>query len=354
MIQQLLFRLVMSPFALLYGLGVSGRNLMYKMGILKEVQFSLPVISVGNLSVGGTGKTPHIEYLIHWLGKYIDVAVLSRGYKRKSKGFMRVLPQSTVDDTGDEPLQYSRKFSDAAIYVSESRILGIPKIIRQRPNTQVILLDDAFQHRAVKPGLNILLTEYRSLYTRDYLLPMGRLREWRSSYTRADIIIVTKCPGTISMSERTEIEKEINPSPGQKLFFSTYRYFRPYHLYRPQLRITLDKNIHALVICAIASTQFLLEYLEDHVASVNVMEYEDHHDFTSFEISQLKKQFDNIDSDQKIVLTTEKDAMRLEKHLPFLKEENIPVYVLPIFVTFISGEPEFQEMVKDYLLKFKI
>jgi tetraacyldisaccharide 4'-kinase len=343
----------MAPFALLYGIGVTVRNMAYRYGILKEINFNIPIISIGNLTMGGTGKTPHIEYFIQWLTQYINLAVLSRGYKRKTKGFLKVMAQNNADQVGDEPLQYIRKFPESSIYVSESRVLGIPRIISLNPEAQLILLDDAFQHRAVKPGINILLTEYSRLFTADFLIPMGRLREWRNAYKRADIILVTKCPRPLTTVEKNNIQQGIKLLENQRIFFTTYHYKPLYHLLYPQLEINLQANMHALVICAIANTDFLLDYLNSQVSSVKILEYEDHHDFTSHEIAQLKSQFEAMEVENKIIITTEKDAMRLEKHLHYLRNEQIPVFVLPAFVSFLGDEHQFQEIIKDYLLKFK-
>jgi tetraacyldisaccharide 4'-kinase len=172
----ILIRILLLPISLLYGLGVSVRNLFYKMGLLRSVRFDLPVISVGNISVGGTGKSPHIEYLMRWLHQYIEVGVLSRGYGRKTMGFREVQPFDNPNDVGDEPLQFKRKFPDVPVTVSESRSIGVPQLIKDYPDTQCVLLDDAFQHLAVTPGLNIMLTEYARPFTKDWLLPSGRLR----------------------------------------------------------------------------------------------------------------------------------------------------------------------------------
>jgi tetraacyldisaccharide 4'-kinase len=353
MIQRLLFRILMAPFALLYGAGVSIRNLFYHFGILREISFNLPIISIGNLSVGGTGKTPHVEYLVEWLLQYIEVAILSRGYRRKTKGFLEVLPHSSADQSGDEPLQYKRKYLQAGVYVSESRVLGIPRIISLRPETQIIILDDAFQHRSVKPGINILMTEYRNLFTSDYLLPVGRLREWRNAYKRADLIIVSKCPSQLTPTEIEQVHQTIRPTERQQLFFSTYRYRRLYHLLYPEIKIDLQEEMIVLVLSAIADTQYLLEYLQSNVERVRTIEYEDHHDFSSYEIAQLKKQFDTMDESNKIIVTTEKDAVRLEKHRDFIASEKMPIFVLPIYVSFIEGEESFKKIISNYLLEFK-
>ena len=210
--QETLAKILLFPFSLLYGFGVNMRNFFYQTKMLRSVSFDVPVISVGNLSVGGAGKTPHIEYLIELLRPYLHVATLSRGYKRKTEGFIAVLPEHSAIQVGDEPLQYKRKYQDVFVTVSENRAFGIPKLMMQKPDTQVILLDDAFQHRAVKPGLNILLTEYSNLYTRDFLLPMGRLREWSGAAKRADTIVVTKCPFSLTAEDKQQIIKELTHS----------------------------------------------------------------------------------------------------------------------------------------------
>ena len=211
MLQKIIARTLLSPFSILYGVGIWLRNIAYDTGLVKATKFSLPVISVGNLSVGGAGKSPHVEYLIELLKPYIDVATLSRGFMRKTKGFKLVKYQDTAESVGDEPLQYKRKYNDLVVAVSESRNTGIPMILQQHPNVQTILLDDAYQHRAVTPGLNILLTQFELPFTRDSLLPVGRLREWKAAYKRADIIIVTKCPKEITTDDKNKFIEEINP-----------------------------------------------------------------------------------------------------------------------------------------------
>ncbi len=355
MVQSVLVKILLAPFSLLYGLGVSVRDFLYRQGLLKGVEFNLPVISVGNLSVGGAGKSPHIEYLISLLKDYLNVATLSRGYSRKSKGFLTVQPQMTAEQVGDEPLQFKRKFPEVYVTVSESRTFGVPKIVMDQPETQVVLLDDAFQHRSVRPGLNILLTEFRHPFTRDYLLPSGRLREWRSAYRRADIIVVSKCPRELKADDRTKLMAEIKPLDHQRLYFSYYHYHRPYYIFQPAFQVELKPEIDVLLISAIARTEYLVDYLEGQVNSVSLLEYEDHHYFSNFDISQLKGTFDRLESPNKIILTTEKDAMRLELHRAFLKEHRLPVFAIPVSVRFHSGDGErFDQDVKDFLLNFKV
>ncbi len=352
--QSLLLRLLLLPFSLLYGSGVWIRDWLYARGLLNSVSFSLPVISVGNLSVGGTGKTPQIEYLIRLLKPYLPVGTLSRGYKRKTRGFLEVFPELSASQTGDEPLQFKRKFPDIAVAVAESRVLGIPELVKRHPDLKVILLDDAFQHRSVKPGLNILLTEYSRPYTRDFLLPSGRLREMPSAAARADLILVTKCPSDLTREQATALIKELKPLPRQKVFFSHYRYRAPYFLFNLNYTIALSRDWDVMLISAIANEDYLMRYLSPRVGHIYTETFEDHHFFTPYEIARLKEKFDNIEGKQKFILTTEKDAMRLLEHRNYLMEKKIPVFVLPVEVEFLFGQGEaFDEEIKRFLLDFK-
>ncbi|MEM9822098.1 MAG: tetraacyldisaccharide 4'-kinase [Bacteroidota bacterium] len=355
MIQQTLVKLLLAPFSLLYGFGVSIRDFFYRSGVLKGVSFSIPVISVGNLSIGGAGKTPHIEYLIRLLKDYIYIATISRGYRRKTRGFQLVRPRNNAEQVGDEPLQFKRKFPDILVSVSESRTFAIPKILGLQPQTQTILLDDAFQHRSVEPGLNILLTEYQYPFTRDYLLPSGRLREWRSAYRRADFIVVSKCPAVLSAEDRQRMVDEIRPLKWQQIYFSYYDYQAPYYLFHPGQRLLLRADLDVLLICAIARTDYLLSYLEPRVRSVKVLEYEDHHYFTHFDLSNLKQAYERIEGKTKVILTTEKDAMRLELHRKYIIEHQLPIFALPIQVRFHGEDAQrFDRDVKEYLLGFRV
>lgn len=350
----ILIRILLLPISLLYGIIVGMRNTFYRLGVLRSVHFDLPVISVGNLSVGGAGKSPHIEYLLRWLGQYIEVSVLSRGYGRKTEGYREVAQIDTAELAGDEPLQFKRKFPDVPIVVSESRALGVPELVKNNPNTQCVLLDDAFQHLAVTPGLNILLTEFSRPFTRDWLLPSGRLREWRYGYRRADIIIVTKCPPDLTPQQRFKIVSEIDPFPRQRVYFSRYEYGVPYDMFRRNETRLLDLETDALLVSAIANTDYLLQYLVGELRSVNTLEFEDHHYFAEDELEDLKRKFEAMPSKNKIVVTTEKDATRLELHEAFFWKNQLPVYVLPVEVRFCDeDERVFQEDVKQFLMEFK-
>lgn len=328
--------------------------MLYTTGLLKSNSFSIPVINVGNLSVGGSGKTPHVEYLLSFLKAYIQVATLSRGYKRKTKGFLFVGTNASAQQVGDEPLMFKRKNPDITVAVSESRTIGIPMILQYRPETQAVIMDDAFQHLSVKPGLNILVTEFSKPFFKDFLLPMGRLREWRAASERADIIMVSKCPDQISDEEKTAFIKAMSPEKYQKIYFSKYEYGHPYYIYNPGQRIQLDESISIVLLCAIANTDYLLEYLEPRVDQYKLLQFEDHHDFSERDISQVKKYYDTFDSTKKIIVTTEKDAMRLDIHRRYILENKLPIFVLPVRVKLLGEELEFQDLIKQFLLNFKV
>ena len=354
MIRNKLIQLLLLPFSLLYGLGVSIRNFSYRYGLLKGVEFNLPVISVGNLTIGGAGKTPHIEYLIRLLKDYISIATLSRGYGRSTKGFLLVNPAHSAEQVGDEPLQFKRKFPEVMVAVDENRAFAIPQLVMEDPNLKTVLLDDAFQHRSVQPGLNILLTEYSQPFSKDFLLPSGRLREWRSAYQRADMIIVSKCPYHWDEQIKKDMEESIQPLPYQTLYYSYYQYDDPYYIFNQHYQGPLQEHWTVLLVSAIARTEYLVHYLEEKVDHVKLLQYEDHHYFTKYDVSHIQQTFERIDAPHKIILTTEKDAMRLELHQDFLREHQLPVFVLPVQVAFHGEDAErFNKDVQEYLLGFK-
>lgn len=347
-------KILFAPFALLFGIGVSLRKWAYKTNLLKAVKFDFPVISVGNLNVGGTGKSPHVEFLVRILKDYINVATISRGYKRKTKGFRYVQLNDTAETVGDEPLQFKQKFPDVLVAVNESRITGIMKLIGDVPDLQTIIMDDAFQHLAITPNLNILLTEYKRPFTKDNLLPVGRLRENPKGAKRADIIIVTKCPDTLNEGDKLEWAAKINPLPHQQLYFSKFQYGKPYYLFNPTYAYSLSTEVEALVFCAIANTDYLEKYLETTIKKAKILKFPDHHYFTNSELGNLKAQFEKLDAPQKIILTTEKDATRLRLHQDFIIENKLPIFVLPIEVDFLFNEKEaFVQAVQQFLLNFK-
>ena len=300
----------------------------------------------------GTGKTPHVEYLINLLRQEVRVATLSRGYKRETKGFLLATSHSSSKQIGDEPRIFKQKFPHIPVAVSESRALGIPNILMQHPETQVILMDDAFQHRSVKPGLNILLTQYNALFTDDFLLPTGSLREWRSAYKRADMIVVTKCPQDLSYEERERIRKKIKPQPGQDLVFSYYRYEIPYSFTNNTFNRALNEDLDVVVLCGIANPDQLEEFLEEKVGKLIMVEYADHYFFLQKDLDELKQTFEEMESRNKIILTTEKDATRLETFMDWFRSNELPLYCLPIRVEFFEKDRTiFNSRVREYLLK---
>lgn len=355
MLNQWILKLLLLPLAILYGLGVAIRNGLYEIGLLRGVTFSLPVISIGNLTVGGTGKTPHTEYLIRLLHEYLPLAVVSRGYKRKTSGFLEVTLHHDASQAGDEPLQYKRKYPHVAVAVAESRSFAIPQIIQSHPETRVVLMDDGYQHREVVPGLNILLTEYKRLYTEDWLLPVGRLREWRNEAKRADLIVVTKCPEDLGLKETEAISRAVRKRADQQVFFSHYRYGVPYKMYGSGERFPLRPDLDVLLVVAIAGTEYLMEYVDAQCGDVHMLEYNDHHPFSNFDIGDIERHFKLMpEGRERIILTTEKDAMRLDTHRTLLRQLNLPIYILPVAVDFIGDDSlSFDTVIKSWLLNFK-
>lgn len=342
------FRYLLLPFSLLYGAAVWLRNWLFDKNIFKSTSFNFPIICVGNLAVGGTGKTPMTEYLIRILKDQYTIAILSRGYKRKTRGFAIADSNTTALEIGDEPMQFHEKFPEVTVAVGEERLVAIPQILHEKPSTQVIILDDAFQHRAVKAGLNILLTEYKNLYTRDFILPAGDLRDVRVSRKRAHIIVVTKCPANLTMAERDTIKKEINPLPEQTLYFTKIVYAKPYHLFTRLTTNTITAATNVLLICGIANPTPLKEYLTVQLHTYEMLRYPDHHIFDMDDLAEIKKQFEKLSSADKIILTTEKDAVRLQKFEKELKE--FPIYVIPIEHRFLFNEAEqFNRQVSDFI-----
>jgi tetraacyldisaccharide 4'-kinase len=345
------FRYLFLPITWLYGAVIWLRNKLYDTNILRSSSFNFPIICVGNLATGGTGKTPMTEYLIRLLqGKY-KTATLSRGYKRKTKGFAIAVDGTTALEIGDEPMQFHKKFPGVTVAVGEERIVAIPQLLHDRPDTEVIILDDAYQHRQVKAGLNILLTEQSNLYTRDLILPAGDLRDVRSSSKRADMIVVTKCKDNIKEDEKANIIKEINPLAHQSVFFTTIVYGQPYHLItRQPFDVTAQHGI--LLVCGIANPGPIKEHLAKHADSYEMLRFADHHIFHTNDLRDIKQQFDRIQADKKVVLTTEKDAVRLEKFEPELRD--FPIYVVPIEHRFLFNEAQqFDERVLGLVRSFQ-
>lgn len=345
------FRYLLTPIAIVYGAIISVRNWLFDKKILKSASFNFPIICVGNLATGGTGKTPMTEYLIEMLQGEFQTATLSRGYKRKTKGFAIADSRTTAIDIGDEPMQFHRKFPDVTVAVGEERLFAIPQILHLKPGTDVIVLDDAFQHRAVSAGFNILLTAQDELYTHDFILPVGNLRDHRSSSKRAQAIIVTKCKPGLTVEDKQAIAKQIAPLPNQQLFFTEFVYSQPYHLFT-KAGGHVQKNTSILLVCGIANPASLKQFLHAHVSKFEMIEFADHHIFTIDDLKDLKKQFDDIVAEDKMILTTEKDAVRLEKFKSELSD--YPIYVLPVKHSFLFGEgPVFRDVITGFINSFK-
>lgn len=351
-------QIILFPFSLLYGTVTGVRNWLFDKKILTTTAFSTPIISVGNLSVGGTGKTPHTEYILGLLQNEKKVALLSRGYKRETKGFL--LADENVDAVklGDEPYQIYRKFPKITVAVDEKRVHGVQKLLEISPYLETIVLDDAFQHRYIQPGLSILLTDYNHLYTRDLLLPAGRLREWKSGSERANIIVVTKCPENILAEEFKKIEEELNPNSNQELFFSRYVYNEIIPVF-PSLEIEqwtykrlINKDVTILLVAGIVYPLSIVEEIKKYTPKVETILFKDHHSFLMQDLLEIMRRFDSIKTANKILLVTEKDAARLVT-LQFFPERLKPItYALPIKVQIINNqENTFIQRIQNYVAK---
>ena len=345
------FRILFLPFAILYWVIIWVRNFFYDKDIFKSSSFGLPIICVGNLSLGGTGKSPMVEFLVAHLKDKFKVATLSRGYKRKTTGYALANENTTALDIGDEPMLFHLKFPGVPVAVGEERLVAIPQLLHDRPDTQAIILDDAFQHRAINAGFNILLTDYNNLFTRDFYLPTGDLRDLKSGYKRADVIVVTKCKPELSLDEADKIRKEIRPLLHQQVFFSTIQYGQPYHITK-LTPFELNIKTEVLLVTGIANPLPLKKLLEERSHAYYMMAFSDHYIFRIDDLKEIKKRFERIDVANKIILTTEKDAMRLTKFRTEL--EGLPIYVITIRHYFLfEEEQKFLGAVIKFVEEFK-
>ena len=345
------------PLSWLYGLAVGIRNALFEMGILKSRAFDVPVISVGNITVGGTGKTPHVEYLIRLLQDRWQVAVLSRGYKRKTRGFLVADDSTTARDIGDEPFQMKKKYPKATIAVDKKRVHGIETLTARDKKLDVVLLDDAFQHRYVKPGINILLVDYHRLIIYDKLLPAGRMREPLSGKNRADIVIVTKCPKELKPMEYRVITKAMDLFPYQQLFFTTLTYGELQPVFNNQrenmeLKTMKDlKSMSVLLLSGIASPRQIIEDLTPQVACLHPLTFADHHNFRPKDVALINDTFESLPS-PKCIVTTEKDAARIVTLKGLSDEVKQNIYTLPVHIKFmLEQEDKFNENIIGYVRK---
>ena len=344
----------LQPLSWFYGLGVRFRNTLFETGFLKSRSFSIPVISVGNITVGGTGKTPHVEYLIRLLQDHSRVAVLSRGYKRKSHGFQIANESSTARTIGDEPFQMKQKFPKVIVAVDKNRVHGIEALNQKYQDIDVILLDDAFQHRYVKPGINILLVDYHRLIIYDTLLPAGRLREPLTGKNRADMVIITKCPKDLKPMEYRVITKAMDLYPYQQIFFTTLEYGELTPLFKkeaPTVNLDKLKDHDVLLLTGIASPRQMKEDLTPVVSKLSMLSFPDHHAFSQKDIEQISSEFAKLPS-PKCIITTEKDAARFIGLEGLSNEIKENIYILPVHIKFmLNQEEKFNENIIGYVRK---
>ena len=342
------------PLSFLYGMGVAFRNLLFDMGILKSRSFTMPVISVGNITVGGSGKTPHVEYLIRLLQDKVKVAVLSRGYKRRTKGYILAEKDVNARQIGDEPYQMYMKYGkNIHVAVNADRCEGITRLRNEEKtkDTDVILLDDAYQHRYVKPGVNILLVDYHRLIVYDKLLPAGCLREPKEGKRRADVVIVTKCPKNLRPMDFRVITKAMDLYPYQKLFFTTLRYGNLRPVFSKASMIPLEKisdEHNLLVVTGIASPQHLLADLQNCSKNITPLSFADHHSFTAKDAAKINNIFDSMPQ-KRMIITTEKDAARLIDLDGLSEDVKDNIYALPIEIEFMLEQ---QEQFDEYILSY--
>lgn len=349
-------RKLLLPISFLYACVLRLRHWCYDSGLLKSCRFSTPIICIGNLNLGGTGKTPHTEYLIQLLKDHYPVAVLSRGYGRKTKGFVLGDTNCNSNQIGDEPMQYLQKHHDITVAVDEDRTEGIQKLTslsncdKDIAKQQVILLDDAFQHRKVHAGFNILLTEYNNLFCDDYLLPAGSLRDIKRAAQRADILVVSKSPSTISEIEQDKIIKKLKLNEKQKAYFSTLEYEPLLAMNEAAKSVNSQDADSILLFSGIAHPEPLSDHLLSFCPNVKTITFGDHHPYSESDIKKIIAAYEKMGGNNKIIVTTEKDAARLTNSAYLCLLESIPTFVAPIHVRFIDEE-KFNEEILDYVRK---
>lgn len=341
------------PIAFLYGIITFLRNSLYDWRILREKKFDVHTIGVGNLAVGGAGKTPLVEYLIRLLSnEESNIATLSRGYKRKTSGFVLADENSTAEDIGDEPLIYKTKYK-VQVAVDASRVNGIKNLIALKEEApKVILLDDVFQHRSVRCGLNIVVSDYNNLYFKDTMLPAGTLREFKSGIIRADLIIISKTPERTSPVEIRNILKDVNPKAHQRVFFSYLKYGELYSLDDQAKKLdTLNELFRYRVIsfAGIANAEPMVNYLKEYAAEVRHLPFSDHHEYTLKDLQDVERYYESFEGGNKILVTTEKDLMRLKNNSTWDVARRMNIYILPVEVTFKDKEEELNDLILKYV-----
>ena len=333
----------------MYAIITKLRGLLFDTGIIKSSEFDIPIINVGNLAVGGSGKTPHIEYIIELLRNDYNIATLSRGYGRKTKGFREVETSSTAQESGDEPLQIKLKYPEIKVFVGKDRVEAVTKLLFAEPHIDVILLDDAYQHRAIKAGLNILLTDYEKIFTRDKSMPRGRLREYPAAANRADLVIVSKCPKLIPSSKQEELSKELSAHTNSPILFSRieHKNLIPYNTGGK----TIGNEDNLLIISGIANPKPMIEYISEKYPNSKIehLEFRDHYNFTNKDILSFTEKFNTFAGSNNIIIISEKDSVRIKSISRDTEFEKLPIFVLPIGISFIGGNNKFNTIITDYV-----
>ena len=341
-------RILLLPILFLYSIVLTIRHKLYDWHILKSLRFEYLTIGVGNLNFGGTGKTPTVEYLINILRPHYRVATLSRGYGRKTTGFKRADATCTYEDVGDEPLQYFQKFPDIQVVVDEDRLDGMRNLIQGKDTPDVYLLDDAFQHRRIKVGLNLLLFFFFFFFCDDFLFPAGTLRDIKSAAKRADIIVVSKSPKDLKEDVKQQIINKLKPKAHQKVFFSILDYAPLQPLNEAAKQISTDNADSVLAFCGIANPKPFVEELKRNYKTVDFLHFVDHHAYSENDVKTILKRFENLAGGKKIIVTTEKDAARLTNSPYLCQFETVPLYALPIVVRF-HEEEKFNKEILNYV-----
>lgn len=343
-------RHILYPIALGYGAITKGRNVLFDKGILESKSYQTPIISLGNITVGGTGKTPHTEYLIKLLQDKYKIATLSRGYGRHTKGFKEATTTSNAYECGDEPCQIKQKFNDITVVVDENRREGV-EILEEKYQPQVIIMDDAYQHRYVKPGYSILLIDYSRPLHKDVMLPTGNLREYKGGANRADIVIITKCPQNISTEQKEQIKRVTKLSADQAIFFSTFVYGNMKSVFNNNNQVPTLKGMTVLLVTGIAQPQALREHLEKNEARVEMLTYADHHNFSQKDADKITNTFNTLANKNKVIITTEKDAVRLRSELNFPSSVKNSMFYIPIEPHIIDDAHTFHQKIFNYVTK---
>lgn len=351
--------ILLYPVSLIYGVVTGLRNFLYNTSVLQSEEFKIPIICIGNITVGGTGKTPHTEYLANLLRQHFRVAVLSRGYKRKTSDFRLATSSSTVHEVGDEPLQIARKFPDMMIAVESDRVKGIKQMLSLDPGIEVILLDDGFQHRRLTPGFSILLTDFHRPMSKDNILPFGGLRESSSNMKRADVILVTKTPLDISPINRRIFVTELEKLPYQNLYFTSIRYMDPLPVfYKDQPGYSLGWNSFsgngAVIVTGIANPAPFADHLRRIFSEIVHLPFPDHHNYNEEDIATIQKTWNELKTPIKYIITTEKDAIRLGEFINIADELKSAFYYIPVGIQFLNDDTgEFEKLIIEYVRKNK-